>query len=327
MTVSSSGQRLFPSISKAAIDKASKALSKTGTATTIASEKLLTDFKTRADGVFYRSIENMRNECSQLTYTSKLRDTSASVIAGGTAHQSVYAPDWIPAVGFLISGNAPVSAMSRGLFLETPRDQSPSDIQDIREDIVSRLKQGDASTPHQATQFYAPRQSGVNEAHISYGTDDVAAYALPLKSADDLAECLTGTPISSNTDATEVRKAADHLRLVSQLAYAVSKLGAKPVFCFAQGQLNQVNLSKADWADLLSRLNELGENKYLLKVAENPADYDRRTAMAVSSAAEQLMALEKTIDIHDVKHMGGAFTRIPVDVALAVSSVFTDKKS
>lgn len=330
MPVPPSTQRLFPVISKEAVTRASQKLGETNKLGSVVADKYLSDFQNRAQGVFYRSVDDMRAECSRLRYSARLGDSSASVISSGPAHQSVYAPNWLPAVGFLISGDAPVSAISRGLFLETPKAQSEADIQSIRETIVSNLKAGDTSTPHQATHFYAPRQSGVNEAHIQYGAGDIAGYALPLKPQDSLESLIDAeTSLSKSTSASppSTRQNAEKLRMVAQLAYAVSRLGSKPVFAFTEGQLSPINYSKSEWAELLSQLNTISENEYLLKVAKDPADFDRTIATGLSDSATQLVDLEKTIDPHAIKHVGGALTRVPMDIALAALDLFTAKKS
>lgn len=328
MTVPASSQHLFPRLSQSMLTQAKKALTKTSTANNGVADKLLSDFQHNRVGALYRAVGDMRAECSRLQYSGQLRGASASVIAASPAHQSVYSPDWTPAVGFLISNNATITAASPSLFLETPTGQSSADIHDIRTGIVSRLKQGDANSPHQTTRFYAPRQSGVNESLINYAVEDVAAYAIPLASAEQLiAPFITGDAHKNDQAAIdqnptnqapiqETLVRAKHLRLATQLAYAVAKLGVKPVYCFGNGSLTRLDLSAAQWTAILSTLNTLSDNTELLSIANNPANLDRKITTGLTAATEQLAALEKTLDLQDVKHIGGALTRIPVDLAM-----------
>lgn len=348
MIVPASSQHLFPRLSQSMLTQAKKALAKTSTANSGVADKLLSDFQYNRVGALYRAVGDMRTECSRLQYSGQLRGASASVIAASPAHQSVYSPDWMPAVGFLISNNATITAASPSLFLETPTGQSSADIHDIRTDIVSRLKQGDASSPHQSTRFYAPRQSGVNESLINYAAEDVAAYAIPLTSAEQLIapfiteDALTGDTHTDDAptddahtvdahkndqaaiDQTPTNQApiqetlarAKHLRLATQLAYAVAKLGVKPVYCFGNGSLTRLDLSAAQWTVILSNLNALSNNADLLSIAHNPVNLDRKITTGLTAATEQLAALEKAFDLQDVKHIGGALTRIPVDIAM-----------
>jgi len=320
MTLSTHTRRLFPAISTDAINRASELLVKTNTAASKATDKYLESFQSRTDGVFYRSVEDMRSETSRLRFSNQISG-SASVISEGTVHQSVYEPNWVPAVGFLISGEASVNAISEGLFLETPKNQSEEEILKIRQTIVNKIKQGDTSTPYQPTLFYSPRQSGVNEADVAYGSGHVPAYALPI--AAEQLSTIEG-PLSRQSP-KDIKDQAEILRLVAQLTYAIARMGVKPVFTFHQGQLKRLQLSKAQWADVLSKLNQINQDQYLLKVSENYSDLDRPKALGLTQAVEQFNALDQSVDLHEVKHIGGAFTRLPVDLLFAFSSLFSSK--
>jgi hypothetical protein len=315
--MTSTPTRLFSQLPKESIARFSNILAKTCTLECAKAKQFEVDFKHQPTGVYFRAVDDMRAECSRLTYSGELKNCSASVISEGPTHQSVYHPNTLPALGFLISGTAPSTAISRGLFLETPQNQSQADITAIRENIVSRLKDGDTSSPHQATRFYAPRQSGVNEAHVRYTAKDIAAYALPLSPSQTLEACLSHRT-EADLPPEAARTRAKTLRMVAQLAYAATYLGVKPVFTFRDGKLSRVTFKHSEWSNLLSQLNQVSEDRYLLKVADNHSDHDRPAAQGITSAAIQLQALEKPLDPHAIKHIGGPLTRIPVDILTAL---------
>lgn len=263
-------------------------------------------------GTYYRCIGNARMECAQLRF-GQSNKVSATLITNTPIKQSVYMPRYTAAVGVLMTEPTQIHSVNHTLNVNTPPSQSAKDIQEYREAIVTALRKGYIQrTIPRVIGYGTPRQENVNESIVDYTPREICALVVPKSTwedGDNIAQVLKGRTMNSN-HSTGIEQA----RLSAQLAYVTAKLGDLPILTFDGSEFENLNLATQDWQQLLTHANKLADHHIIDTAIKDSSEYLHSKATGFKAAMAEASALEQPFDMHELKHIGGLYSSIPINV-------------
>ena len=105
-------------------------------------------------------------------------------------------------------------------------------------------------------------------------------------------------------------------RLTAQLAYISAKLGDLPVLTFDGTQFDAFSASQDQWTSILNNIDANADNPLISELLEDESNDLYTKATGLQSAVMGVNGLEKPIDIHEFKEIGGAWTSLPINIGL-----------
>lgn len=277
----------------------------------------LQSYRLSPQGCFYRSVGLASRECASLRF-GQSQTVSASLITETAKTQPVYTPRYTAAVGMLLTEPLQVQAVHHTLMTKTLQQQTPEDMQQKRQAIVMALKHGllQDRVPR-IVGHGMPRQENVNESLIRFSTDQIAALVVP---EDQFRGNHDSTLINevarmANTSkyTNQYMAGLEQGRLTAQLGYITAKLGDLPILTFDGKVFDTLHMKTSEWQEIFSGINQAATAPFLTRLLNDTSDCHYAKATGFQSAAMEVAGLDQLVDIHELKHVGGNWTSLPVD--------------
>lgn len=263
-------------------------------------------------GAYYRGIGNARMECALLRFARNTK-VSGTIITETPISQPLYKPRYTAAVGVLMAEPAQIHTVNHTLNVKTPEPQTEKEIQARREAIVVALRKGILqSTVPRMIGYGTPRQEQVNESIIDYTPHEIAAFVVPespWRDGDNVDYAVKHRHMTN-----DLSTGFEQARLTVQLAYVSAKLGDMPILTFDGSEFKNLELSSDDWTQLLTNSNALMRNHKTQKALADSALSLHSNATGLEAAMAETSALDAAFDMHELKHLGGICTSVPINI-------------
>jgi|GEM_PF-4174604 len=308
---------VFQKLSQSLVQDLSVSLAQKATQSTLLPEgsklqQALKAYKESPTGVYFRSVGNARKDCALLRF-GRANNLSATLMTATDHRQSLYMPRYTSAMGFLISEPKDVISAHHTLHEKQLPRQTSQTITTRRQYIVEQLRLGHLQNRFDSrTGFGQSRQVSVNESMISLSKDSIAALVVhKVHFQGNQVQQLVNSHRVTNSELDALNQA----RLTAQLAYAREKLGDLPMLSFDGKAFQALDLSQDQWYELLDSTNQLFNKPALKDLLKSTNDDNYPLATGLQTSMAELKSLEQSYDIHELKHVAGVASSIPVDVS------------